>query len=147
MNTGRSEEGWTLVELILSLFVLGLLLTVSVPAFTQIGERAEREMFLDFFSSDLQLAQTEAMSREREVSVEILTDERLITVRQGPLLLRKVKIPRRYQLKSNYPANRIVFRETGQVRGGKVELYLRGRLAGTVHIQVASGRPKVVTEP
>lgn len=147
MKIGRSEEGWTLIELILSLFVLGLLLTITVPAFSQIGERTEREMFLDFFASDLQLAQTEAVSREREVTVQLDPDKSLITVAQGKSLLRKTKIPRRYQLKSNYPGNRIVFRETGQVRGGKVELYLRGRLAGAILIQVASGRPKVVIEP
>ncbi|MBA4493270.1 GspH/FimT family pseudopilin [Paenactinomyces guangxiensis] len=142
----RREAGWTLVELILILSLLGLLAMLSLPAFSRIGERAEREMFLHSIASDLQLAQVEAVSRRQEVIVHLDSKNHLITVKQGNNLLRKTTIPPRYQLKSNYPANRIVFRETGQVKGGTLQLYLGGQLTGTIKMQVASGRPKVEME-
>lgn len=143
----RAEDGWTMVELIFTLSLLGLLATLSLPAFSQLGERVEREMFLHFLAIDLQYAQMEAMSREEEVIVHIASNSRWIIITQADKHVRKTEIPQRYQLKHNYPDGKIIFRRTGQVRGGTIKLLTGNRVCGLIKIQVASGRPRVVMEP
>lgn len=141
------EAGWTLVELIITLSVLGMIVTLSYPAFAQVGERMERELFLDFLASDLQFARTEAMSREEEVKVTFNNSEHQIIVKQKNTLLRVMKIPNRYWIDTNYPNHEITFRKSGQVRGGTIQLCLNGQAVGEIRVQVASGIPEVVMEP
>jgi Tfp pilus assembly protein FimT len=144
----HNEAGWTMVESIVTLFLLSLMAMLCVPAFAQIGERAEREVFLDLVASQLELAQTEAISREKEVQVQIQSTEQKIGIRQGNQLLREIVVPKRYHLTTDdYKENQIIFRQTGQVNGGTLELHLGKRLVGKIVIQVASGRPKVVLDP
>ncbi|WP_164491747.1 pilus assembly FimT family protein [Staphylospora marina] len=127
-----------MAELTMTLFVVGLLFSLSVPAMARIGERLEREMFMRFLASELQYARMEALAREQEVRV--LLEETSIRVIQGGSELRTVSVPPKYRLESNYPDG-ILFAKTGQARGGTVRLMLDGRVVGLLRIQVASGLP------
>ncbi|MGA9173303.1 MAG: GspH/FimT family pseudopilin [Thermoactinomyces sp.] len=134
------ERGWTFVEMLLILFMLGLFTAIAMPAFSALGERAEREMFLDSLATQIQLAQLEAVSRESEVTLFLNAHE--IKVNQGEEEIRTIPVPAKYNLQSNYKGNRVIFRETGQVQGGTIQIFLARQLVGKVVIQVASGRPK-----
>ncbi|MFC7442254.1 Tfp pilus assembly protein FimT/FimU [Laceyella putida] len=141
MNTG--ERGWTLIELTMVILVLGWIFSICYPAFATLGERTERQLFLGVLANELILAQTEAESREAEVTVLIDGPAKRVIVYQGEQKQRALLIPGRYQIVSNYPGNRIVFRETGQVRGGTITLLQGEKLLGKIVVHVASGHPKV----
>ncbi|TCS94706.1 GspH/FimT family pseudopilin [Hazenella coriacea] len=146
-NDFRNDAGWTFVELIITLSILGMIVTLSYPAFAHLGERMERELFLDFLASDLQFARTEAISREEEVKVIFKSSQHQMIVQQKNTILRQTKIPNRYLITTNYPQDEMVFRKSGQVRGGTIQLLLNGQRVGEVRVQVASGTPEVVIEP
>ncbi|MFC4076624.1 GspH/FimT family pseudopilin [Salinithrix halophila] len=141
------EEGWTLVELALTLSLIGLLVSLAVPAFVQWGDRLERELFLGGLAEDLRLAQREARLTEEKTVLQLDEKRQTYTVKKGRRTLRREAIPPRYKLTSNYPGNRVTFRPTGQVRGGTFRLVVGSTQAGRVIVQVASGRPKVEVDP
>lgn len=146
-NQRGGEGGWTLIELVLTLTLLGLLATLAVPAFLQIGERLERKLTLDALASDIRLARREAESREVVTELRIDPSGRGYRVVQGGKAIRRASVRSRFRLTSNYPSGRILFRPSGQVRGGTLWLERDGKRVGRVVIQVASGRPRVEVDP
>lgn len=143
----RSEGGWTLIELVLTLTLVGLLASLAIPAFHQIGERLERKLTLDSLASDIRLAQREAESRESVTELRIDPSGSGYRVMRGGKTIRRTSVRPRYRLTSNYPSGRILFRPSGQVRGGTLWLERNGKRVGRVVLQVASGRPRVEVDP
>ncbi|MBN2908447.1 hypothetical protein JQC72_02795 [Polycladomyces sp. WAk] len=141
------EGGWTLLEMALILACIGLLTALAFPAAAQIGERVDREMTLSRLQSDLRMAQRWAVSREREVVVQLSKDGRHYRILSGSAVWRTGEVSRRYRLVSNYPGGRLEFRRSGQVRGGTIHLMEGNAIRGKVIIQVASGRARVETAP
>ncbi|MBA4603462.1 GspH/FimT family protein [Thermoactinomyces mirandus] len=139
----RGEAGWSLIETVFTLFLFGLLFSLCMPAISVIAERVERMLLMQELASRLQLAQTEAMSKETEVTVRLVSAQNEVHIVQNETVLRKIRIPPLYRLTSNYPRQSFVYRETGQVQGGTLSLYSGKRLVGRLVIQVASGLPKV----
>lgn len=147
-NRGMREEGgWTLIELVLTLTLIGLLASLAIPAFSQIGERMDRKLILDCLASDIRLAQREAESRESATEIRIDPSGSGYRVLQNGKTIRHNSFRPRYRLKSNYPSGRILFRPSGQVRGGTLWLERNGKRVGRVVLQVASGRPRVEVDP
>ncbi|MEW9034095.1 MAG: GspH/FimT family pseudopilin [Planifilum fimeticola] len=143
----REEGGWTLLELVLTVSLIGLLAALAAPAFHQIGERLERKLTLDTLASDIRLAQREAESREAVTELRIDPSGGGYRVVRGGKAIRRASVRPRYRLTSNYPSGRILFRPSGQVRGGTLWLERDGKRVGRVVIQVASGRPRVEVDP
>lgn len=136
-----------MLELVLTLMLIGLLASLAVPAFHQIGERLERKLTLDSLASDLRLARREAESRESVTELRIdSSGSEYRVVREGKTI-RRASLRPRYRLTSNYPSGRVLFRPSGQVRGGTLWLERNGERVGCVVIQVASGRPRVEVDP
>lgn len=142
-----NEGGWTLVELVLTLTLIGLLTSLAIPAFYQMGDRLERKLTLDSLASDIRLAQREAESRESVTELRIDPAGNGYRVMRGGKTIRRASVRPRYRLISNYPSNRILFRPSGQVRGGTLWLERNGERVGRVVLQVASGRPRVEVDP
>ncbi len=137
------QAGWSLIELIFALFLFGLITSLCLPATYTIAERVERMFLMQELAFQLQLAQMEAMSKETEVIVKLVTAKNEVHIVQSGTVLRKISIFPFYRLTSNYPDQSLVYRKTGQIRGGTLFLYAGKRLVGRLVIQVASGLPKV----
>lgn len=142
----KGELGFHLLEVIWTLFVMSLLLGIGWPIGIKMIKQTEQEMFLQVLSSNIRYAQLEAISKEMETLVYIDEKNRFIRVIQGRKVLKQMPIPEGYQLKSNFPHDKVVFRETGQAIGGTINLYHSGEVVGKVIISVASGQPRVVIE-
>ncbi|GGE23115.1 hypothetical protein GCM10011571_26490 [Marinithermofilum abyssi] len=112
----RTQGGWTLVELSLTLSLAGLLVMIVMPAFVQWGDRLHREMFLKGLAGDIRLAQREATLREVEVTVQVEKRQTTYVLRRGSQVWKRIQAPVGFRLQSNYPRDRLVFRRTGQVR-------------------------------
>ncbi|MDR6224940.1 GspH/FimT family pseudopilin [Desmospora profundinema] len=143
----RDEGGWNLVELQVTLLLISLLAGLCYPAFVQWADRVERDLFLGVLASDIRMAQREATVREEEVVLALDSEAGIYRIMRDGQVIRQGKMPSRFQVESNYPGDRILFRRTGQVRGGTLSLRSGGELVGKVIIQVASGRPRVETGP
>lgn len=144
-QNGCEEHGFHLLEVMLTMFVLGLLVGLGWPLSAEIHERVERELFMHLLASDLRYAQSEALCKEAEVTVQLDSKRHLIRLVQAGKILSQTPIPAGYRIQGNVPSTGIVFRETGQVVGGT--LYNNsGERVGKLIISVASGRPRVVLD-
>jgi len=65
----RDAAGFSLIELLLSLAVLGILASVGVPSFSQILERQHIEALMQRLETDLTTARNTAMTRRIPVVV------------------------------------------------------------------------------
>ena len=72
MNPVRANRGFTLIELLTTVAVLGILLTVAVPAFNNFLERHRLKGVIESIYGDLQLARSEALKRNTEVRVSFV---------------------------------------------------------------------------
>lgn len=136
-----------MIELILTLLLFGLLVSLALPTFTRFGEYVEKEMFLKLLASDLEYAKMQAMSSEEEMIVYFDTATGWIITKKSDQIVRKLKIPYHFELETNFAQNRIIFRHTGQSVGGTIQLRSGRRLIGKILVQVASGLPKVELIP
>lgn len=141
------EGGWNLVELQVTLMLIVFLAGLAYPAFVQWADRVERDLFLGVLAADIRMAQREAAAMEEEVTLTFQSEDGIYQIRRMGELIRQGQVPARFEVKSNYPQNRIRFRRTGQVRGGTLTIWSQDKQVGKVIIQVASGRPRVEAEP
>lgn len=139
----KGEEGWSMIELILTLTLFGLLVSLALPTFTRFGEYIEKEMFLKLLASDLEYAKMQAISYEEEIIVYFDTQYGWVKTKKNDQILRKIKIPYHFKITTNFAQDQIIFRHTGQSLGGTIQLKSGQRLIGRILVQVASGLPKV----
>lgn len=143
MSVKRSKEaGFTLVELLCTLSVLGLVITLAVPDLSNLVTKKTYLQLRYQIISQLEDAQLVAMAREVEVAVKFSNSE--MTTWIDGKQKQQMELPENLQISSNYKENKVVFRETGHVRGGTIFIKKNNREWMKVVIQVASGTTKVL---
>lgn len=65
----RLERGFTLVEMLVVLSVVGVLLTVAIPSFSQVAHSVKLSSATNVFLSNLHLARGEAIKRNSRVAL------------------------------------------------------------------------------
>jgi prepilin-type N-terminal cleavage/methylation domain-containing protein len=138
----KQETGFTLVEMLCTCSILGLMLTLAIPDMSRLIDQATQVQLRHQIKTQLEHAQLEAMAKETETLVQF-TNEQIIT-RQGEQIISQIVLPKDVQVTSNYSHNQVVFQETGQVRGGTIAISQQGYGMMKIVIQVASGTTKVI---
>jgi prepilin-type N-terminal cleavage/methylation domain-containing protein len=136
------EAGFTLVELLCTLSILGIIISLAIPNLFSLSINTTYVQLRYQIISHLEEAQLMALAREVEVSVRFSSNG-MITWSDGKRL-QQIEFPENLQISSNYPENEVLFRETGQVRGGTVYIKQNNKNWMKVVIQVASGTTKVI---
>ncbi|MCH5583916.1 prepilin-type N-terminal cleavage/methylation domain-containing protein [Shimazuella sp. AN120528] len=136
------EAGYTLVELLCTLSIMGMLISLAVPNLSTVIAKATYLQLRYQIISQLEDAQLTAMAREIEVSVQF--SNRTITTWVDGKTQYKTILPEDVKISSNYKENRVLFRKTGQVRGGTIHIKKNEKNWMDVVIQVASGTTKVI---
>lgn len=142
MKSSATEEGWTIIELIGTLSILGLLVGLAFPQWVTLSQKIEEEMFLQLFALEIYDARMQAIAYQQEVAVE--WQKNRVVVRTDKHILRSMEIPPHLQLESNFTQNRLLYRQSGQAVGGTIWLKRNQRTIGRLVVQVASGLPRVV---
>ncbi len=70
MNKRKTQGGFTVVEIMVALSVLAILLSLAVPNFSSFSSARQLGTTVFDLHSDLMLARSEALKRNRQVSVE-----------------------------------------------------------------------------
>lgn len=72
MNTNHTaprQRGFTLIELMVTLFVMGILLTLGLPQFSEMTAAQQQRAAASALFDSLSLARSEAVKRNAEVSI------------------------------------------------------------------------------
>lgn len=69
MQTKIINAGWTLIEVIIAFCIVGILITLTAPTFANLIEGYRLKAATELLYSDLQLAKTEAIKRNKQVRV------------------------------------------------------------------------------
>lgn len=143
MSLSRKQEaGFTLVEMLCTCSILGLVLALAIPHMGKLIAQTSLIQLRHQITSQLEQAQLLAMAKETETLVQFTNNQMI--VKQNGQQISQITLPKGLQISSNYPQNQVIFRETGQVRGGTIFFYQQGLKVMRLVIQVASGTIKVV---
>ncbi|GAB6934207.1 MAG: GspH/FimT family protein [Bacillota bacterium] len=143
MNRFRCEGGVTLLEWVVALAVLGVLLSIALPAAQGPLAEAERRAFLRAVVRDVQHAQSEALARAEAAVVRVVPTGYAVALASG-MPLRKRAAPPGIHLASNFPHGTLRFGPDGRIQqGGSIWVEADGAPYARVILQVVSGRVRV----
>lgn len=69
LGTKRKNQGFTLIELIVTVSIVAIFASIAVPSFTEIVKRNRISVTTNEFMSNLVLARSEALKRSRTVTL------------------------------------------------------------------------------
>lgn len=73
MRTSRSEAGFTLVEILVVVFIIATVMSIGMLSFGVIGDDRELQTEAKRFAALFQVAQEEAIMQGREYGIEVMT--------------------------------------------------------------------------
>ena len=82
-NLKKTPKGFTLIELMVTIAVLAIIVTIAMPSFTEMMERQRLKNAVETFYSDLLFAKSEALKRSTDVTVSNVGNCLVATVNAG----------------------------------------------------------------
>ena len=82
-NLKKTPKGFTLIELMVTIAVLAIIVTIAMPSFTEMMERQRLKNAVETFYSDLLFAKSEALKQSTDVTVSNVGNCLVATVNAG----------------------------------------------------------------
>lgn len=137
----NKPNGYTFLELCVVVSILAIFLLITTPAFPFALDRQKTRIFLDQLSTDLYWAESQARSRQALVYVDIFPNLDFYLIRIDGKPAKRITLPEGYQIKSNFPSERITFYGDGQIaKAGTIDITDRRGGVYLVVLQLSSGR-------
>ncbi|WP_132766850.1 prepilin-type N-terminal cleavage/methylation domain-containing protein [Tepidibacillus fermentans] len=120
----RKHKGFIQLEVVFVLFMIGMLLSFSIPSFRNFQERSELEQWVDQFLADYFWAQQEAVHTDKWVEIVFNSDAHFYLIRNERGLIKKVQYSNNIFISENFLNHRIMFNAFGQLayRNGTIDV-------------------------
>lgn len=140
----KGRTGHTLIELVLIVFILSFLGAAAAPSITDGLNRHRLNGFARIIMEDLRFAQLEASSHWMRCRLHFNNDSRMLTINQGPKLVKSDPYPVGVRLDhTTYPGNEVSFNEHGDPSSGGSLYIASGNLTYTITVLPVTGRTKL----
>jgi competence protein ComGD len=123
-NKRGSEKGFTLIEMLIVLFIVFSATGIALISFQKLQEHKQTEYFLEQFKEDLYFAQEYALSRHKTIDVHFYPEEYRYTVgpSAGPIILNR-KYNKKITVDAHVFANLFRYKSNGNVsRFGTIKI-------------------------
>ena len=128
----RRERGFTLIELMVGVAILGIAAVIAVPAFGGMFERMRLTGAANELAADLQLARSEAVRRRAAVSLAAAADGQGYRIFSGDVDLKTVSFPSGMSLPNDAQIDIEAMRATSSI--GTLDL---SNTAGVMRVNVS----------
>ena len=139
----RRAPGFTLLELILTLFVIALAVALVVPAIGRTTETIRARADVAAFTALLRHAHEQAITTRQRLSVVVDPGERRVTIAAGQAVRETRTLPPRVRVEASPPPALMVrFDPGGSSTGGDFRL-TSGPVSYRVTVDAVTGRVRV----
>ncbi|GEN35007.1 GspH/FimT family pseudopilin [Aneurinibacillus danicus] len=145
--TRHHKNGFTLIEVLIVVAILGGVLGFAIPSAMQIMRHMQGDQFIETLSADLYLAANEALSYRGIVRVKFEPWNGIYVVhRIWETYQKKVKIPAGFVVSYNFGDGTLIFNELGHVlQGGTITVVYPNGVAKKITVYMVSGRFAIST--
>ncbi|MCL6615948.1 MAG: prepilin-type N-terminal cleavage/methylation domain-containing protein [Anoxybacillus ayderensis] len=138
-----NERGFTLIEMLIILFVVTSIMSFTVPPFQHVLAERQLQYFLEQFRNDMLYAQQYAMSRKKTVAIIFYFDTCRYQVKEGgtfgkELLARSFPSPFQFQMATLSPP--LYYYPNGNVNKAGTLLVAYGHKKYKIVFQLGKGR-------
>lgn len=116
MRTGKYIKGFTLLELMITLAIVGIVAAIAVPSMTSMVNNSKAERITGLFKQDLQFARSYAISRGEVVRMTAIDGGwQIVAETTGDTLKTRDILDDTITLTSTNGLNSVAFTATGQI--------------------------------
>jgi type II secretion system protein H len=116
MRTGKYIKGFTLLELMITLAIVGIVAAIAVPSMTSLVNNSKAERITGLFKQDLQFARSYAISRGEVVRMTAIDGGwQIVAETTGDTLKTRDILDDTITLTSTNGLNSVAFTATGQI--------------------------------
>ena len=123
-NRINNNKGIIQLEVVMVLFILGILISFTIPTFKTIQTNRSVDDWIDLFLMDYYWAQQEAISSDKWVEIVFNNDQNYYLIRNERGVIKTVRYSKEITIKENLLNHRLIFNALGRLatRNGTVDV-------------------------
>ena len=135
------KRGFTLIELIVTLFVLSLAVAVSAPSVVNGIDTLKTRAEAAGIASFLRAAREQAVTHNRAYEVRVKSDEGIVELRAGESIPATRRLATGVRVTAELPAGRVItFLPQGLSSGARLRVEMAGRRGYLITVDPLTGR-------
>ncbi|WP_339063514.1 hypothetical protein [Tepidibacillus marianensis] len=141
----KNNRGIVQLEMIIVLFIIGILLTMAIPSFRNMQTKSELDHWVDRFLADYYWVQQEAIHTDKWVEIVFSSEGHYYLIRNEKGIIKKVPYEQDIVVTENFLNHRIMFNALGRLayRNGTIDLktpkeerhFIIQLVTGQIHVE------------